>query len=124
MEKLTPRESARLRKQRSRARLASQTGINRLEINFNDQELAMLDSGRERRNPGRTPYSRNEYLAMLILGDSKRLNAQEKAIPACGKCGSRPPAHCGGAFRGGGNCWLTIDALMLNLGVTGHGDND
>lgn len=30
----------------------------------------------------------------------------------------------GGAFRGEHDCWLTIDALTLNLGVTGHGDND
>lgn len=124
MEKMTLRERARLRKQRSRASLAKQDAINRFELSLTDHELAALERGRVNRNPGRKPYSRNEYLALLLLADSNRLDIQEKSLKPCGKCGSRAPEHCGGAFRGERNCWLTIDCLTLNLGVTGHGDND
>ncbi len=121
---LTSRERARLRKQRSREKQDRDTGQHRFEVVLNSQEMAALERGRVSRNPGREPYRRNEYLALLLLADSKRLDIQEKALPPCSKCGSRVPEHCGGAFRGEHDCWLTIDCLTLNLGVTGHGDND
>lgn len=124
MTTLTSRERARLRKQRSREKQARDTGQHRLEVVLSSQEMAALERGRVCRNPGREPYRRNEYLALLLLADSKRLDIQEKALPPCRKCGSRVPEHCGGAFRGDHDCWLTIDCLTLNLGVTGHGDND
>ncbi|WPU22588.1 hypothetical protein RI049_21570 [Cedecea neteri] len=124
MEEITARERARLRKQRSRASQAKKAGLNRLELIINDQELAELDHGRVNRNPGREPYSRNEYIALLLLNDAGALKQQEENTPACKKCGNKPPEHCGGAFKGEHNCWLTIDCLKLNLtSVTGHSEN-
>lgn len=125
MEELTVRERARLRKQRSRAKQGINEGLNRFELTLNSQEMAALESGLSRRNPGRRPYSRNEYIALLILNDAKQLAEQEAAIPACKKCGARPPEHCGRAFKGENTCWLTIESIKLNLtNVTGHSENN
>ncbi|WP_072094142.1 hypothetical protein [Trabulsiella odontotermitis] len=118
---LTTRERARLRKQRSRASLAKQEGVNRFEVSLTDSELAALERGRVNRNPGREPYSRNEYIALLLINDAGKLAEQESALPVCGKCGAKPPQHCEGAFKGESTCWLTISCLKLNLtSVTGH----
>ncbi|MBJ8682021.1 hypothetical protein I5374_16445 [Citrobacter freundii] len=125
MDEMTSRERARLRKQRSRASQAKTSGLNRFEIIINDQELAALERGRVNRNPGREPYSRNEYIALLLLNDARQLQQQEENTPACKKCGSKPPEHCGGAFKGEHNCWLTLKCLKLNLtSVTGHSENN
>lgn len=122
MEKMTVKEKARLRKQRSRARQRQCEGVNRSELTLNRQEEAALERGRFHRNPGRQPYTRSEYIALLLINDAAKLAAQESAIPACKKCGAKPPAHCESAFKGEAGCWLTIEALKLNLtSVTGHG---
>lgn len=125
MDEMTARERARLRKQRSRASQAKASGLNRFEIIINDQELAALERGRVNRNPGREPYSRNEYIALLLLNDSRQLQQQEENTPVCKKCGAKPPEHCGRAFKGEHNCWLTLECLKLNLtSVTGHSENN
>lgn len=37
---------------------------------------------------------------------------------------AKKTAHCGGAFKGEGRCWLSVDCLRLNLtSVTGHSIN-
>ncbi|MGK3122888.1 hypothetical protein ACCY16_02035 [Candidatus Pantoea formicae] len=125
MEKISDiKASARLRKQKSRARLASTEGINRIELTLTDRELASLDRGRVQRNPGREPYSRNEYIALLLLNDESELAAQQEATAPCRKCGTRPPDNCDRAFKGEAQCWLTYDCLELNLtSVTGHSKN-
>lgn len=121
MEELTAKEKARLRKQRSRARQRLSEGLVRSEFTLNCQEEAALERGRFHRNPGREPYTRSEYIALLLLNDAAKLDAQEAALPQCKKCGSKPPVHCERAFRGDSECWLTIEALKLNLtSVTGH----
>lgn len=125
MEEITIRERARLRKQRSRAKMAKKQGLNRFEISLNDQEMAALERGRFHRNPGRQPYSRNEYIALLLLNDAAELQKQEKATPVCKNCGAQPPENCNGAFKGDHSCWLTHDCLRLNLtNVTGHTNTD
>ena len=124
MEEMTAREKARLRKQKSRKHRATREGENRVEVVLSDRELAALERGRHNRNPGREPYSRNEYLALLLLNDEAALAAQERELSACTRCGEPPPAHCGGAFKGEGWCWLSVDCLRLNLtSVTGHSNN-
>jgi len=124
MEGLTVREKARIRKQKSRARQSRSEGVNRLEVILTDNELAALERGCKSRNPGREPYSRNEYIALLIIKDIAELDAQEKKIPPCKKCGAKPPGHCERAFKGESGCWLSYDCLALNLTVvTGHNEN-
>lgn len=125
MEEMTPKDKARLRKQKSRARQANKEGANRLELTLTDRELAALERGRTSRNPGREPYSRNEYIALLLLNDERALSVQEKATPACRKCGAQPPQHCERAFKGEAGCWLSYDCLSFNLTVvTGHSDSN
>lgn len=118
------KEQARIRKQRSRARLSAVAGVNRIEVMLNDSELEALDSARTRRNPGRDPYPRNDYLALLILNDIRALEKQENAVDPCLKCGAKAPGHCERAFKGDAKCWLSYDCLALNLTcVTGHNSN-
>ena len=125
MEQMTPKEKARIRKQKSRAGLARQEGVNRFEIALTDRELAALERGRVNRNPGREPYSRNEYIALLLLNDERLLAGQEKDLQACRKCGAQPPSHCERAFKGEASCWLSYDCLSLNLTVvTGHSESN
>lgn len=115
-------KSARERKAAQRARLASGGGL-RHELVLTAQEAAMLDRNRQRRNPGREPYSRNEYLSLLILCDNERLDRQEVRLGVCGRCGKPLPQGCGGEhMRMAADCWYTRDCLNLNLTspVTGH----
>lgn len=124
MEEMTPRERARLRKQQSRAKQSEQQGLHRFEVTLNNQEMAVLERGCSHRNPGREPYSRNDYIALLLINDARKLAEQEQSLPVCRNCGAKPPQHCNGAFKGEHTCWLTIESLKLNLtSVTGHSDN-
>lgn len=118
---MTAREKARLRKQRSREKQSREQGLHRVELTLSSQEMAALERGRFHRNPGRQPYSRNEYIALLLINDAAALHEQELATPACGKCGAKPPDNCKGSFKGESTCWLTLNCLRLNLtSVTGH----
>ena len=118
---MTARENARLRKQRSREKQSKEQGLHRVELTLSSKEMAALERGRIHRNPGRQPYSRNEYIALLLINDAALLMEQEKAQHPCSSCGALPPDSCKGIFKGKSDCWLTIDCLQLNLtSVTGH----
>lgn len=109
------------RKAAQRAKLAADGGL-RHELVLTRQEVAMLDAGCQRRNPGRAAYSRNEYISLLILCDAQRLDRQEAALGRCQRCGNALPGGCDGDFRGEAACWFTRGCLSMNLTipVTGH----
>ncbi|MEG0233775.1 MAG: hypothetical protein RR429_13180, partial [Hafnia sp.] len=88
-------KSATERKAAQRARLSSTGGI-RHELVLTQQEAEMLESNLQRRNPGHMPYSRNEYISLLIICDSERLARQEAALGTCQRCGNQLPVGCQG----------------------------
>ncbi|MEN4195461.1 hypothetical protein [Serratia marcescens] len=114
-------KSATDRKAQQRAKLAANGGL-RHELVLTQQEAQMLERNRQRRNPGRTPYGRNEYLSLLILCDDQRLDRQEAALGSCQRCGKTLPGGCNGNYRGEAACWFTRDCMAMNLtsAVTGH----
>ncbi|AIK14245.1 hypothetical protein GZ59_24480 [Pectobacterium atrosepticum] len=113
------------RKRRQRARQAGEYGKNRLELVLSDSELQMLEQNCQRRNPGREPYSKADYVSLLILCDNERLMRQEAALGTCERCNETLPAGCGGLFRGESACFFLRDFRQLNLtGVTGHAQLD
>nr|WP_241391053.1 hypothetical protein [Serratia proteamaculans]ULG15523.1 hypothetical protein 465p1_00118 [Serratia proteamaculans] len=114
-------KSATDRKAEQRAKLAAKGGL-RHELVLTQQEAQMLERNRQRRNPGRTAYSRNEYISLLILCDDQRLDRQEAALGGCQRCGKVLPSGCNGDYQGEAACWFTRDCLSMNLtsAVTGH----
>ena len=117
----TMAKSATDRKAEQRAKLAAIGGL-RHELVLTPQEAQMLARNCQRRNPGRAPYSRNEYISLLILCDDQRLDRQEAALGGCKRCGKALPEGCNGNYKGEGACWFTRDCLSMNLtsAVTGH----
>ncbi|MCI4204393.1 hypothetical protein [Dickeya dianthicola] len=121
MNSLNQKEKAAARKRRQRARQANEFGQHRLELMLSDRELQMLEENCKRRNPGREPYSKADYVSLLILCDNERLARQESSLGTCRSCNSQLPGGCGGAFIGEEACFFTRDARSLNLtDVTGH----
>lgn len=121
MTNLNKKQQAAARKRRQRARQANEFGKNRLELVLSDRELQMLDENCQRRNPGREPYSKADYVSLLILCDNERLARQEAALGTCERCNETLPTGCGGLFRGESACWFMRDSRQLNLtDVTGH----
>ncbi|WP_038914140.1 hypothetical protein [Dickeya zeae] len=121
MNSLNQKEKAAARKRRQRARQANEFGQHRLELMLSDRELQMLEENCKRRNPGREPYSKADYVSLLILCDNERLARQESSLGSCRSCNSQLPAGCGSAFIGEKACFFTHDARKLNLtDVTGH----
>ncbi|UAN55465.1 hypothetical protein [Serratia sp. JSRIV004] len=114
-------KSATDRKAEQRAKLAASGGL-RHELVLTQPETEALERNRQRRNPGRSAYSRNEYISLLILCDDQRLERQEKALGSCQRCGKVLPGGCNGDFKGEAACWFTRDCLSMNLtsAVTGH----
>ncbi|MEC5319286.1 hypothetical protein VSX61_10085 [Brenneria populi subsp. brevivirga] len=121
----TVTQQAAARKRRQRARQSSQFGQHRLELQLSDFEWQKLEENCKRRNPGREPYSKADYVSLLILCDSERLARQEAKLGACQRCGTALPKGYDGVFNGEAACWFTRDARLLNLtGVTGHAQID
>lgn len=109
------RAAAAARKRRQRARDKQNFGSNKIELVLSDSELEMLDKNRVIRNQGSEPYSRNDYLSLLVVCDSERLQAQIERLGNCQNCGLPLPEGCGGSFRGESTCFLTRDFRTLNL---------
>ncbi|EPY3064533.1 hypothetical protein ACW6RU_001585 [Shigella sonnei] len=108
------------RKAAHRARQAAAGNV-RHELVLTRDEAEMLDKNCQRRNPGRAPYSRNEYISLLILCDNARLDKQEAKLGICPRCNKPLPVGCQGDFKGEGACWLTWNYKVMNLtSVTGH----
>ncbi|EEV5872873.1 hypothetical protein EJW81_02675 [Escherichia coli] len=95
------------RKAAQRARQAA-SGVRKLEIVLDAQEIEMLERNCAARSPGRDPYEMAEYIALLIRQDDARVRGRIKAISAnrCGKCGdSLPVKSC--PCVGDSACWVT-----------------
>lgn len=100
-------KSAAERKAAQRARQA-EAGERKLELQLDEQELAMLEQNCAARRPGRDPYELSEYIALLIRQDNARLCGRIKSIStrSCGKCGdSLPVKSC--PCSGDSACWVT-----------------
>ena len=100
-------KSAAERKAAQRARQAA-SGVRKLEIVLDAQEIEMLERNCATRRPGRAPYEFGEYIALLIRQDDARVRGRIKAISAnrCGKCGDRLPVKsC--PCAGDSACWVT-----------------
>ncbi len=115
------KQQAAARKRRQRARQVNKFGQHRLGLMLSDRELQMVGENCKRRNPGREPYSKTDYVSLLILCDNERLARQEASLGVCPRCHAALPAGCDGLFKGEAACWFTRDFRRLNLtGVTGH----
>ena len=100
-------KSAAERKAAQRARQAA-SGVRKLEIVLDAQEIEMLERNCAARRPGRDPYEMAEYIALLIRQDDARVRGRIKAISAnqCGRCGdSLPVKSC--PCAGDSACWVT-----------------
>ncbi|HAV9670804.1 TPA: hypothetical protein JLH02_001350 [Escherichia coli] len=100
-------KSAAERKAAQRARQAA-SGVRKLEIVLDVQEIEMLERNCATRRPGRAPYEFGEYIALLIRQDDARVRGRIKSISrkCCGKCGERVPVNsC--PCNGDSQCWVT-----------------
>ena len=100
-------KSSAERKADQRAKQAS-SGMRKLELVLDAQEIEMLERNCATRRPGRAPYEFGEYIALLIRQDDARVRGRIKAISAnqCGKCGdSLPVKSC--PCAGDSACWVT-----------------
>ncbi len=121
MSNLKSKTQATARKRLQRARQAKRFGQHRLDVILCDREYQALEALRARRNPGREPYSRNDFISLLLLCELERLERQEALLGTCQHCGEDLPKGCGSSFKGESACWFTRDCRSLNLtDVTGH----
>ncbi|WP_237386173.1 hypothetical protein [Xenorhabdus sp. Sc-CR9] len=84
------------------------SGVTKIELLVDNQELEMLKRNCELRRPGRDPYEVVEYLTLLIRKDDVELQQKMQALSAqqCGKCGEcLPVSEC--CFSGEAACWAT-----------------
>ncbi|WP_336981786.1 MULTISPECIES: hypothetical protein [unclassified Cedecea] len=100
-------KTAAERKAAQRARQAA-GGVRKLELMLDEQEDEMLERNCAARRPGRPPYDKAEYVAMLIRQDDARVRGHIKSISAnlCGKCGAGLPVECC-PCAGDSACWVT-----------------
>ncbi|MEQ1968675.1 hypothetical protein ABLA30_17015 [Xenorhabdus nematophila] len=85
------------------------SGVTKIELLLDKQELAMLQRNCALRRPGRDPYDAVEYLTLLIRQDDAQLQQTMQALAArqCEKCGDvLPVAEC--CFSGDSQCWVTL----------------
>ena len=112
-------KSAAERKAAQRARQAS-SGTRKLELQLDQQELAMLEQNCAARRPFREPYEMNEYLSLLIRKDNAELQQQlvELKNRCCGKCQDKLPGDQNGCYFlsiGDSECWQTFGWHDLKL---------
>lgn len=108
-------KSAAERKAAQRARQAY-SGLRKLELKLDEQELAMLERNRVARRPGRAPYELAEYIALLIRQDDARAKARFKSLSKkrCGRCGDQLPVQsC--ILQGEAACWIRFGWNELKL---------
>lgn len=109
------RAKARKRAQREREK---ESGINKVEIQLDDTELNLLSKNCALRRPGKEPYSRDEYIQMLIRRDEIELQKTLAKLNkrCCGKCGEQlPVTEC--CLSGDRECWNTVGWHELKLTI-------
>ncbi|MBD2783801.1 hypothetical protein ID858_15945 [Xenorhabdus sp. DI] len=100
----SPAERKAAQRQRQR-----DSGVTKIELLLDNQELAMLKQNCALRRPGREPYEVVEYLTLLIRKDDAELKRQMQVLSMrqCGKCGDAlPVTEC--CFSGEAACWATL----------------
>lgn len=105
------------RKAAQRARQAA-TGVQKIELALDSQELEMLAHNCAARRPGRGPYELNEYIALLIRKDAAELAQQIEALAQqqCEKCKEQLPVQsC--PCQGEAACWATSGWHKLKLNI-------
>ncbi|WP_369310555.1 hypothetical protein [Providencia rettgeri] len=84
-----------------------ESGITKIELFLDEQELEMLQRNCSLRRPGREPYDIAEYLSMLIrIDDSSVISLiTELNKRRCKKCNEHlPVAEC--CLSGSFECWV------------------
>ena len=104
---LTPAERQRIRREKLK-----EQGTTRRDWILEPEELRMLGEICTQRRPGRTPYSENEVIGLLIRKNYKEL---QKAISGpCQRCGQKlPVSEC--IFDGESSCQQTTLRLKLAI---------
>ena len=90
-----------------KAKQEKQLGVAKVELTLSSADRDRLDAMRQARAVVGEPYTREEYIAELILQDEQRYQEQVAALPCCGKCKSSLPQGCDGVFEGDRACWRT-----------------
>ena len=93
-----------------------QSGLTKIELFLDEQELEMLQRNCTLRRPGREPYDIAEYLSMLIRIDDRSVTSliTELNKRRCKKCNEQlPVTEC--CLSGGSECWGTQGWHELKL---------
>lgn len=93
-----------------------ESGVTKIELFLDEQELAMLQRNCALRRPGREPYDIAEYLSMLIRIDDRSVISliTELNKRRCKKCNEQlPVAEC--CLSGSSECWTTKGWHELKL---------
>ncbi|MGW7678600.1 hypothetical protein [Shewanella sp. S23-S33] len=110
---------ARARKQAQREREKA-LDIAEVRLKLSASERADLDDLCRVRAGDEEPYTRDEYVRMLIQIDKRKLAAElvelENAGP-CTRCGESLPGGCKGLFKGEPVCWHWPSNPRLRLVV-------
>ncbi|MGQ7951920.1 hypothetical protein [Providencia huashanensis] len=93
-----------------------ESGVTKIELFLDEQELDMLQRNCVLRRPGREPYDIAEYLSMLIRIDDCSVMSliSELNKRRCKKCNEQlPVAEC--CLSGSFECWATHGCHELKL---------
>lgn len=110
-------KSAAERKAEQRKR-QKESGVTKIELFLDEQELEILQRNCALRRPGREPYDIAEYLSMLIRIDDRSVISliTELNKRRCKKCNEQlPVAEC--CLSGSSECWNTMGWHELKLKV-------
>ncbi|EIU7557594.1 hypothetical protein LHV18_12480 [Providencia rettgeri] len=93
-----------------------ESGVTKIELFLDEQEIEMLQRNCALRRPGREPYDVAEYLSMLIRIDDRSVISliTELNKRYCKKCNEQlPVAEC--CLSGDFECWTTQGWHELKL---------
>lgn len=95
-----------------------ESGVTKIELFLDEQELEMLQKNCALRRPGREPYDVAEYLSMLIRIDDRSVISliTELNKRRCKKCNEQLPVDkC--CLSGSSECWNTLGWHELKLAL-------
>ncbi|HCH7935160.1 MULTISPECIES: hypothetical protein [Providencia] len=95
-----------------------ESGVTKIELFLDEQEIEMLQRNCALRRPGREPYDIAEYLSMLIRIDDRSVISLIKELNKrrCKKCNEQlPVAEC--CLSGSSECWNTQGWHELKLAL-------
>lgn len=115
MNKDRERELARLRQARRRAKI-KENGKS-VTVTLTTEEAKQLKELCAARRMGRTPYTENEFIQLLILRNWQAWQAEKQQLGICENCNlEKEKGGCGGKYKDETyKCWLALEANKLNL---------